>query len=167
MRAIVELFIRWVHLVAGIIWFGSIFFSVIVAIPILRRNLSLAEGLQHLSAIRDRLRMVIRVTIHVLLVTGAMSFFIVGLNTKMEFSRNYVVIFIVKMGFVASMVLFHILHLSVFGRKLEAVVSKLKLDDSSVPAQIAKLQRQTRWFAILTIISGLVVFALALSLKGI
>jgi hypothetical protein len=95
-----------------------------------------------------------------------MNFFIVGLNTKMTFSRDYTVIFVVKMGLVALMVLFHSLHLSVFGRKLEEVVTDLNPTDSTVPPSTAKLQRQTQLFAILTILSGLAVFILALGLKG-
>ena len=166
MRIIVELFIRWTHLIAGIIWFSGIFFSAFIATPILRRNLSPAESFQHISAIRDCLRPMIRVTIHVLLITGAMNFFIVGLNTKMTFSRSYIVFFAVKMGMVALMVLFHSLHVSVFGRKLEEAVAGMNPADSTVPPSIAKLQKQTQLFAILTILSGLAVFAFALSLKG-
>jgi putative copper export protein len=166
MRTIVELFIRCIHLVAAMIWFGGILFSAIIATPILRRNLSPVESLQHTSAIRDRLRSVIRVIIHVLLITGAMNIVIVGLNTKMDFSRNYIVFFIVKMGFVALMALFHILHVSVFGRKLEAAVTELRSTDTTVPPVVARLQRQTQLFAILTMLSGLAVFIFALSLKG-
>ena len=166
MRTIVELFILWIHLVAAMIWFGGILFSAIIVTPILRRNLSLVESLQHTSAIRDCFRSVIRVTIHILLITGAMNIVIVGLNTKMDFSRNYIVFFIVKMGLVALMALFHILHVSVFGRKLEAAVTSLNPADVTVPPLVAKLQRQTQLFALLTILSGLIVSALALSLKG-
>lgn len=166
MDAIVELFIRWIHLIAGILWFGGLFFSAIIATPILRRNIPFVENLQHSSAIRDRLRPIIRVAIHVLLITGAMNFYIVGLNTKMAFSRNYIVIFVVKMSCVALMVVFHSLHTSVFGRKLEAAVANLRFDDASIPLSIDRLQRQTQLFAILTILSGLAVFTCALSLKS-
>lgn len=167
MRIIVELFIRWIHLIAGIMWFGGIFFSAIIATPILRRNLSPAESLQHISAIRDCLRPMIRVAIHVLLITGAMNFFVVGLNAEMMFSRSYAMLLIVKTGMVALMVLFHSLHVSVFGRKLEEAVAKLSPADSTVPPSVVRLQKQTQLCAILTILSGLMVFAFALSLKGI
>ncbi len=165
MRTIVELFIRWSHLVAGMIWFSGIFFSAIIATPILTRNLSPVKSLQLISGIRDRLRTVVRITVHVLLTTGAMNIFIVGLNTKMEFSRNYIVIFVVKMTFVALMTLFHGLHISIFSRKLEATISNLNPDDSILLPPIIKLQKQVHLFAILTILSGLVVLVLSLSLR--
>ena len=165
MRAIVELFIRWIHLVAGIVWFSGIFFSAFIATPILMRNGSKIEALQHIASIRYGLRRIIRVTIHVLLITGAMNVFIVGLNTKMDFSQRYVSLFLIKMGFVGLMTLFHILHVSVFGRKLEAAVSTLKTDDVNLPPPVARLHRQTQLFALLTILSGLAAFAFSLSLK--
>ena len=166
MRQIVELFIRWIHLIAAIVWFCGIFFSVSVATPILRKHFQIVESIQHTAAIRDRLRIIIRVAIHVVLITGVMNFFIVGLNTRMEFSPDYVVRFTVKMGFVALMVLFHSLYISVFGRGLQANLADLKPDDSTVPPSIVKLERRTNICALLTIISGMVVLALALSLRA-
>ena len=38
MRESVELFIRSVHLIAAIIWFGGVIFSTFITMPILRRN---------------------------------------------------------------------------------------------------------------------------------
>jgi copper resistance protein D len=167
MRTIVELLLRWIHLIAGIVWFGSVFFSAVIAAPILSRNIPPIQSLRHLSAIRDRLRALLRVAIHVLLITGGMNIFIVGLNTQMNFPPNYVVIFIIKMGFVGLMAAFHILHFSVFGRKLEAAVAELSPDDSELPESVTTLQRRTRLFAFLTILAGLAVFALALSMTGV
>jgi uncharacterized membrane protein len=166
MRTIVELLLRWIHLTAGIVWFGCVFFSAVIAAPILSRNIPPLQSLRHLSAIRDRLRTLLRVTIHVLLITGGMNIFIVGLNTQMQFSSNYVLMFIIKMGFVGLMAAFHILHFSVFSRKLEAAVAELSPDDSELPESVTTLQRQTRLFAFLTILAGLLVFAFSLSLKG-
>ena len=88
MRPIVELFIRWIHLIAAIVWLGGIFFSVSVATPILRKHFQILESVQHTTAIRNRIRHIIRFTIHILLITGAMNLFIVGLNTQMSFSRG-------------------------------------------------------------------------------
>ena len=114
MAPIVELFIRWIHLIAAIVWFGGIFFSVSVATPILRKHFQILESVQHATAIRNCLRHIIRFTIHILLITGAMNLFIVGLNTQMRFSQGYgyFVVFIVKLAFVGLMTLFHSLHIA-------------------------------------------------------
>ena len=161
MRPIVELFIRWIHLIAAIIWLGGIFFSVSVATPILRKHFQIIESVQHASAIRDRLRHVIRFTIHILLITGAMNLFIVGLNTQMGFSRGYVVAFVAKLAFIGLMTLFHSLHIAVFNRRLESAVANPNFDAS----EVAKLQRKVGLFGIFTILAGLVVFACALYLR--
>ncbi len=163
MRPIVELFIRWIHLIAAIVWFGGIVFSVSVATPILRKHFQIPESVQHASAIRNRLRHIIRFTIHILLITGAMNLFIVGLNTQMRFSQDYgyFVAFIVKLAFVGLMTLFHSLHIAVFNRRLEAAVANPNFDDSAV----AKLQRRVDLFGIFTMLAGVVVFACALYLS--
>ena len=163
MGLIVELFIRWVHFIAAIVWFGGIFFSISVATPILRRHFPILESVQHTTAIRNRLRHIIRFTIHILLITGAMNLFIVGLNTQMRFSQDYsyFVLFIVKLVFVGLMTLFHSLHIAVFNRRLESVVANPNSDDSVV----AKLQRKVDLFGIFTILAGLAVFACSLHLR--
>jgi len=163
MRPIVELFIRWIHFIAAIVWLGGIFFSISVATPILRKRFQVLESVQHATAIRNRLRHIIRFTIHVLLITGAMNLFIVGLNTQMRFSqdRGYFVVFIVKLAFVGLMTLFHSLHIAVFNRRLESAAANPDFDDSA----IAKLQRKVDLFGIFTILAGLVVFVCSLYLR--
>ena len=163
MGLIVELFIRWIHFIAAIVWFGGIFFSISVATPILRKHFQILGSIQHATAIRDRLRHIIRFTIHVLLITGAMNVFIVGLNTQMRFSKDYsyFVLFIVKLAFVGLMTLFHSLHIAVFNRRLESAVANPNSDDLVV----AKLQRKVDLFGIFTILAGLAVFACSLYLR--
>ena len=163
MRPIVELFIRWIHFTAAIIWLGGIFFSLSVATPILRKHFQILESVQHATAIRNRLRHIIRFTIHILLITGAMNLFIVGLNTQMRFSQDYgyFVVFIAKLVFVGLMTLFHSLHIAVFNRRLESAVANPNSDDSVV----AKLQRKVDLFGIFTIGVGLVIFACSLYLR--
>ena len=163
MAPIVELFIRWIHVIAAIIWLGGIFFSISVATPILRKHFQILESVQHATAIRNRLRHVIRFTIHILLITGAMNLFIVGLNTQMRFSQDYsyFVLFIVKLIFVGVMTLFHSLHIAVFNRRLESAVANPNSDDS----EVTKLQKKVDLFGIFTILTGLVVFACSLYLR--
>lgn len=163
MRLIVELFIRWIHLTAAFVWFGGIFLSVAVTTPILMKHFQIVESIQHAAAIRNRLRHIIRFTIHILLITGAMNLFIVGLNTQMRFSQGYgyFVVFIAKLVFVGLMTLFHSLHIAVFNRRLESAVANSNFNDSAV----TKLQRKVYLFGIFTIGVGLVVFACALYLR--
>ena len=150
MAPIVELFIRWIHLTAAIVWLGGIFFSISVATPILRKHFQVLESVQYTTAIRNRLRHIIRFTIHILLITGAMNLFIVGLNTQMRFSQDYsyFVVFIVKLAFVGLMTLFHSLHIAVFNRRLESAVANPDLDAS----EVAKLQRKVDLFGIFTLL---------------
>ena len=162
MRTFVELVIRWIHLVAAIIWLGGILFSVCIASPALRKYFPVVESIQHTVAIRNRLRHIIRFTIHVLLITGAMNAFIVGLNTQMNFPQDYVIAFVAKLAFVGLMTLFHSLHIAVFTRRLETAATNPNVDELGV----VRLQRLTNGFGIVAILAGLIVLAFSLSLDA-
>ena len=160
MRIFVELIIRWIHLVAAIVWIGGIFFSVGIATPVLRRYLPAVQSIRHTVVIRNRLRHVIRFTIHILLITGAMNAFIVGLNTQMNFPQDYVIAFVAKLFFVGLMTLFHSLHVAVFNRRLETAAATPNAGE----LEVARLQRLTDTFGILAMFAGVIVLALSLRL---
>jgi uncharacterized membrane protein len=162
MRTFVELIIRWIHLVAAIIWLGGIFFSVGIATPVLGKYLPAVESIRHTVVIRNRLRHIIRFTIHVLLITGAMNAFIVGLNTQMNFSQDYVIAFVAKLAFVGLMTLFHSLHIAVFTRRLETAATNPNVDEF----EVARLQRMTNGFGILAMFAGIIVLALSVLLES-
>lgn len=158
MRESVELVIRSVHLIAAIIWFGGVLFSTFIAMPILQRHLLTAD----LLAVHNRFRTWIRLMIHVLLTTGAMVFFIVAWNngffaqqSSNDF-KTYVLTFVAKLAAFGLMALFWGLYSSLYRRHLEVT-----------PPDSEAHHNQSPYINIwrgLTLIAGLIVFALALLL---
>ena len=158
MRESVELFIRCVHLIAAIVWFGGVLFSTCVVMPILQQNLPP----QNLLAIHNRFQALARLMIHVLLTTGAMVFFIVALNNGF-FTGNsnadfkaYMLIFVVKLAAFGMMALFWGLYSSFYRKHLE-----------TSPPNGEAHHNQSRHINVwrgLTLAAGLIVFALALLL---
>ena len=158
MQESVELFIRSVHLIAAIIWFGGVLFSTFVAMPILEKNLPP----QNLLAIHNRFRTWIRLMIHVLLTTGAMVFFIVAWNNGF-FTGNsnddfkaYMLIFVTKLVAFGMMALFWGLYSSFYRKHLEVAPpdSKMHLNHS---------HHINVWRGLM-LVAGLIVFALTLLL---
>ena len=158
MRESVELFIRSVHLIAAIIWFGGVLFSTFVVMPILQQNLPP----QNLLAIHNRFRTLIRLMIHVLLTTGAMVFFIVALNNGFftgnsnDAFKAYMLIFVVKLAAFGMMALFWGLYSSFYRKHLELV-----------PPDGDAHHNQSRHINVwrgLTLLAGLIVFALTVLL---
>ena len=161
MRESVELVIRGVHLLAAIVWFGGVIFSTFVAMPILQRNLPP----QNLLAIHNRFRVLIRLMIHVLLTTGAMVFFILAWNngffagnTTNDDFRSYMLTFVAKLAAFGVMTLFWGLYSSLYRRHLEATPSNDKTYRN--PSPYIDVWRG------LMLVTGLIVFALALLLKN-
>jgi putative copper export protein len=158
MRESVELVIRSIHLIAAIIWFGGVLFSTFIAMPILRQNLPP----QDLLAVHNRFRTWIRLMIHVLLTTGAMVFFIVALNNGFFTQQRgsdfniYVLTFVAKLAAFGLMALFWGLYSSLYRRHLEVT-----------PPDSEAHHNQSPYINIwrgLTLIAGLIVFALAMLL---
>ena len=158
MRESVELVIRGVHLLAAIVWFGGVIFSTFVAMPILQRNLPP----QNLLAIHNRFRILVRLMIHVLLTTGAMVFFIVAWNNGFFAGnsdgnfRTYVLTFVAKLAAFGVMTLFWGLYSSVYRRHLE--IAPPDKDAQSHQSPYINVWKS------LMLLSGLIVFALALLL---
>ena len=140
MRAIVELFIRSIHLIAAIVWFGAIVFSTFIAMPIMQKNLLT----QNLLAIHNRFRNLIRFTIHILLITGAMVFFIVASNNDMRFDANYMLPFVAKLAAFGLMTLFWGLYASLYQKHLE----------TTVPNGERRYPRHINLLRVLTLIAG-------------
>ena len=158
MRESVELVIRSIHLIAAIIWFGGVLFSTFIVMPILQQNLPP----QDLLEVHNRFRTWIRLMIHVLLTTGAMVFFIVALNngffTQQDSSdfKTYVLTFVAKLAAFGLMALFWGLYSSLYRRHLEVT-----------PPDSEAHHNQSPYINVwrgLTLIAGLIVFALAMLL---
>ena len=159
MRESVELVIRSVHLIAAIIWFGGVFFSAFIAIPILQRNLSTED----LLAVHNRFRTWIRLMIHVLLTTGAMVFFIVAWNNGFFAQQSgsdfktYMLTFVAKLAAFGVMALFWGLYSSLYRQHLEVMPPDSKAHHNQSP-----YINMCKW---LTLVAGLIVFVLALLVK--
>ena len=152
MRQIVELFIRCIHLIAAIVWFGGVFFSTFIAMPIVRNNLT-ANALLN---IHNRFRHAMRLTINILLLTGGIVIFIVAWNSEMQFTSEYMINSAAKFAAFGIMALFYGMYSSLYRRHLEA----------SEPESQITVPRHINVFGIMTLCSGLIVFALALLLRN-
>ena len=152
MRQIVELFIRYIHLIAAIVWFGGVVFSTLIAMPIVRQNLPA----QDLLAIHNRFRHVIRFTINILLLTGGIVIFIVAWNSNMELKSEYMIYSAAKLAAFGLMALFWGLYSSLYRRHLE----------TAQPDSIPNVPGHINVFGHLTLFSGLIVFVLSLLLKN-
>lgn len=161
MRESIELLIRSVHLIATIIWFGGVLFSTFVAMPILQQNLTS----QDLLAVHNRFRTWIRLMIHILLTTGAMVFFMVAWDNGFfaeqdgsEFNfKTYMLIFVAKLAAFGLMALFWGLYSSLYRRHLEVAPPDSEAHHNQSPYI-------NMWRA-LTLVAGLIVFALALLVR--
>ena len=152
MRQIVELFLRSIHLIAAIIWFGGLLFYTFVAIPIGQKNLQASALLN----IHNRFRHTMRLTINILLLTGGIVIFIVAWNNNMQFNSEYMIFSAAKLAAFGIMALCWGLYSSLYRKHLEAAEPNNKI---TVPLHISI-------FGHLTLLSGLIVFALSLQLSN-
>lgn len=151
MRTIVELSIRFIHLTSAIVWFGGVFFTTLITIPIVRQNLITPDLLK----IHNRFRGIISLMIHVLYTTGAIVVFIVAWNNDMKLNAEYMIVSAAKLGAFGLMALFWGLYSSLYRKHLEVASPNSTIN---IPTHISL-------FGHLTLFSGLIVIALALLLR--
>ena len=152
MRLIVEVIIRYIHLIAAIVWFGGVVFSTLIAMPIVRQNLLTRDLLE----IHNRFRHWIHLMINVLLLTGGIVIFIVAWNNDMKLKSEYMICSAAKLAAFGLMALFWGLYSSLYRKHLEAADPNSK---TSIP-------RHINIFGHLTLFSGLIVFALTMLLRN-
>ena len=152
MRLIVELIIRYIHLISAIIWFGGVVFSTLIAMPIVRQNLLTRDLLE----IHNRFRRWIHLMINVLLLTGGIVVFIVAWNNDMKLNAEYMLYAAAKLAAFGLMALFWGLYSSLYRKHLEA----------ADPDSSTSIPRHINIFGHLTLFSGLIVFALTMLLRN-
>ena len=151
MRTIVELSIRYIHLTSAIVWFGGVFFTTLITIPIVRENLQA----QDLLKIHNRFRSIISLMIHILYTTGAIVVFIVAWNNDMKLNAEYMIFSGAKLASFGLMALFWGLYSSLYRKKLEVAPPNSNIN---IPTHI-------NLFGYLTLFAGIIVIALALLLR--
>lgn len=152
MRQVVELFLRSIHLISAIIWFGGVFFYTFVAIPLGQRTLSTNALLD----IHNRFRHVMRLTINIILLTGGIVIFIVAWNNDMQIKSEYMIYSAAKLAAFGIMALCWGLFSSLYRRNLE----------SADPESSIAVPTHVNVCGYLTLFSGLIVFALSLLLRN-
>ena len=151
MRTIVELTIRFIHLTSASVWFGGVFLTTLITIPVVRQNLIT----QDLLNIHNRFRGIISLMIHILYITGAIVVFMVAWKNDMKLNAEYMIFSAAKLGAFGLMALFWGLYSSLYRKHLEVVP----------PNNTINIPTHINLFGYLTLFSGLIVIALALLLK--
>ncbi|WP_038040401.1 DUF4149 domain-containing protein [Thermorudis peleae] len=134
--------IRWIHLLAAMIWVGGQLFLVLVLQPVLRRELPAAQRIQLVATVGRRYGHISWAALALLVITG----FLNGVHRHLHWAAlptadsPYAHTLLVKLGFVVLVLIMTILHGQVVGPRL----TRLATSAGSNPSVAASYRRMLR-----------------------
>lgn len=159
--------IRWLHLISAIAWIGGQLFILMVLLPIMRTALPRNERTLLFARVGRRYAIVSWVALALLVVTG----FLNGQRRGIDWSRladsSYGRILLVKLIFVALVILITLVHALYFGRRITEIaeqVHKFGEDDPVVAAERRRLQVASGVLSAVNLLFNLIIVLLAASL---
>ena len=140
--------IRWIHLLAAMIWVGGQLFLVLVLQPVLRRELPAAQRIQLVATVGRRYGYISWTALALLVITG----FLNGVHRHLQWTAlptadsPYAHTLLVKLGFVALVLILTVLHGQVVGPRL----TRFAASTGSNPSTAASYRRTLRLSIVIT-----------------
>lgn len=94
--------VLWAHLVSAMFWVGGMAFATFVLMPALKKEGGLALITQVMPRVVARFRIMVWAAISVIVLTGLLNLYYVGVSTALLGSR-WGLFFFIKMGLVAGL----------------------------------------------------------------
>ena len=159
--------IRWIHLVSAITWIGGQLFILIILLPIMRTALPRNERTLLFAQVGRRYATVSWIALSLLVVTG----FLNGQRRGIDWSRlstsDYGRILMVKLIFVAVVIVITLVHALHFGRRITEIAERaqaLGSDDPAIVEERRRLQTVSGILSGINLLLNLVIVLLAASL---
>lgn len=155
--------IRWIHILAAILWIGGMFFILLVLLPILRRALPKVERTLVLAKAGERFGVLSIVALTMLIVTGYFN----AVHRHVVWTRlddsQYGRTLGLKLILVAVVIVVTFVHALYFGRKMTRLAERAKeMSDQDDPGLAAARRRAAVGSGILSALNLLLNLAIVL-----
>ncbi len=159
--------IRWIHLISAITWIGGQLFILIVLLPIMRTSLPRNERTLLFAQVGRRYAVLSWIALALLVVTGVLNGERRGIDWARLPDSSYGRILLVKLIFVAIVIVITLVHALYFGRRITEIAERVQAmgkDDASVTAERRRLQIISGVLSGINLLLNLVIVLLAASL---
>ncbi len=139
------LFIRWIHVIAAVIWIGGNLILAMVIVPYFRQNLPPVQRIQLLTQIGKRFEPIVWGCVGILFFTGIANIFhAIGFDPSFgpEGINAFMRTLLIKLILFIALLILTALHSFVFGPKLSAAIEGLDLETEELPPQVKPLRKK-------------------------
>ncbi len=155
------LLVRWLHIIAAVIWIGGNLMMAMVVVPYFKRSVTPVERIQILSQIGTRFEPIVWGCVLVLFFSGLVNIFLSFPNLA-GLADVFLRTLLIKLLFFVILIVLTAIHSFVIGPRISQAVDALEAGTEELPQHIEKMRH---W---MTVVSSLIgVFSLLILLAAV
>ncbi len=167
MPDLLNLLIRWIHVIAAVIWIGGNLILAMVIVPYFRQNLPPVQRIKLLTQIGKRFEPIVWGCVGILFFTGLINVFnAVGLSASVitSFMRTL----FIKLSLFIVLIILTCLHSFLFGPKLANAIESLDESIEELPPDVQSIRKQMSIVSsLMGVVSILILLAAVALVMGI
>lgn len=171
MPDILNLLIRWIHVIAAVIWIGGNLVLAMVIVPYFRQNLPPVQRIKLLTQIGKRFEPIVWGCVGILFFTGLINIFnAIGftLSADSAITTSFMRTLFIKLMLFVVLVILTTLHSFVFGPKLAKAIETLDDSLEELPSEIQPIRKQMSIVSsLMGVVSILILLAAVALVMGI
>ena len=145
MPDLIILLIRWIHIIAAVIWIGGNLVLAMVIVPYFHQNLPPVQRIKLLTQIGKRFEPIVWGCVGVLFFTGIVNIFnAIGFDasTSSELVSAFMRTLFIKLMLFVVLLILTALHSFVFGPKLASAIENLDDSLDELPPDVTPIRKQ-------------------------
>ena len=165
---ILWLLIRWIHVIAAVVWIGGNLVLAMVIVPYFRQNLPSVQRIQLLTQIGKRFEPIVWGCVGILFFTGIANIFDAigfGSSSGTEVVNTFMRTLLIKLILFIALLILTALHSFVFGPRLSAAIEGLAPETEELPPQVKPLRKQMSIVSSLMGVVSLLILLAAVALR--
>ena len=145
MQEILNLLIRWIHVIAAVVWIGGNLVLAMVIVPYFRQNLPPVQRIKLLTQIGKRFEPIVWGCVGILFFTGLINIFnAIGIPPSADsaITTSFMRTLLIKLMLFVVLVILTSLHSFVFGPKLAKAIESLDETLEELPPDVQPIRKQ-------------------------
>lgn len=142
MPEILNLLIRWIHIIAAVVWIGGNLIIAMVIVPYFRQNLPPVQRIKLLIQIGKRFEPIVWGCVGILFFTGLINVIVYFLSADLADASPFMRTLFIKLMLFVILVILTSLHSFVYGPKLAKAIETLDDSLEELPNEVQPIRKQ-------------------------
>lgn len=168
MPEILWLLIRWIHVIAAVVWVGGNLILAMVIVPYFRQSLPPVKRIELLTQIGKRFEPIVWGCVGILFFTGIANIFDAigfGSSSANEGINTFMRTLLIKLMLFIALLILTALHSFVFGPRLLAAIEGLAPETEELPSNVQSIRKRMSIVSSLMGVVSLLILLAAVALR--